>query len=36
MKFEMPIMTLITSEKKQNAVSPEGCSTKWSGCCYKE
>ncbi len=36
MKFEMPTMTAIVSEVRQNAVSPECCSTKWSGCCYKE
>ena len=37
MNFEMPTMTILTSEQvSENAVGPEGCSVKWSGCCYKE
>ena len=36
MKFEMPVMTVLHSEEKNTAMSPECCSVKWSGCCYKE
>lgn len=36
MKFEKPKMTAIKSENRNNASGPDGCSVKWSGCCYKE
>lgn len=36
MKFEMPSMIIVSAEAANNAMGPECCSTKWSGCCYKE
>lgn len=36
MKFEKPSMVVVCAESTKNAVGPESCSVKWSGCCYKE
>lgn len=36
MKFEKPTMTPVKNEIQRNASGPDGCSVKWSGCCYKE
>lgn len=36
MKYETPSMVLVSTQNDKKAVGPECCSTKWSGCCYKE
>lgn len=35
-EFECPKMVVIKSVEKSQAMGPECCSVKWSGCCYKE
>ena len=37
MKYEKPeIVKIVVEEKKEAAMGPDGCSTAWSGCCYKD
>ena len=37
MNYEKPvIIRVVTDVNKDAAMGPDGCSTKWSGCCYKD
>ena len=37
MKYEKPeVVRIVADEKNDTAMGPDGCSTKWSGCCYKD
>ncbi len=37
MKYEKPEMVTLTTEKQNDAaMGPDGCSTAYSGCCYKD
>lgn len=37
MKYEKPEITKIVVEEKRNkAMEPDGCSTRWTGCCWKD
>lgn len=37
MEYVKPEMIKLTVEKqKETSMGPDGCSTKWSGCCYKD
>lgn len=37
MTYEKPEMIkLVVVTEKSTAMGPDGCSVKWSGCCYKE
>lgn len=36
MKYEKPSMVIVKQEPVKHAVGPDGCSTKYTGCCYKD
>lgn len=37
MKYEKPVIVKVTvEEKKDSAMGPDGCSTKYTGCCYRD
>lgn len=36
MKYEKPSMVAIKQEPVKHAVGPDGCSTKYTGCCYRD
>ena len=37
MEYQKPeLVEFIANPCSENAMGPDGCSTAWSGCCYKE
>ena len=37
MEYQKPeLVEIIANPCSENAMGPDGCSTAWSGCCYKE
>ena len=37
MKYEKPeIIKIVIEEKKEAAMGPDGCSTAYTGCCWKD